>query len=265
MLSQDTLFGAPVVPTKHEDCHVQLLSFAKKTLPLAILAVAFAGCVGTTEHQQYSQAVQDSATEPHKTAGQAVSAIEASLKVGYMERLSREIRRIVDIGSRSTEPEATQAPAQIAKKHIPLGAAISAAIGHDRKKIQPVVSEIKKSAVDHGVPATLLAALIQRESSFRQSAVSKSGAIGLSQIMPKIWGRHCKSITTISGNVDCGAKVLSIYYQETGSWEKALAFYNVGPGNYSKSQRMRSIGYRYANDILKSQKGIERELALLTE
>lgn len=244
---------------------MQFLLFAKKTLPLAILAAAFAGCVSTAEHQQYSQSVQQVATEPHITAEQAVSTIEASLKVGYMERLSREIRRISDMGNQSLESKAPKTPTRVAEKHVPLGAAISAAIGHDRKKIQPVVSEIKKSAIDHGVPATLLAALIQRESSFSQSAVSKSGAIGLSQIMPKVWGRHCKKITTISGNVDCGAKVLSIYYQEAGSWEKALAFYNVGPGNYSKSQKMRRIGYRYANDIIKSQKGIERELALLTE
>lgn len=115
---------------------------------------------------------------------------------------------------------------------------------------------IEKSADTHQVPSSLIAAVVNVESEFRSSRRSPAGAVGLTQVMPRVWGRQC-NLKTDAGNIDCGAKILAHYYELSGSWDKALAYYNVGPGKYVKSQGARRTGHRYASTVLASMQQIK--------
>jgi soluble lytic murein transglycosylase-like protein len=80
----------------------------------------------------------------------------------------------------------------------------------------------------------LYIALIYRESNFDPTAVSEKGAIGLTQIMPRIWVKVLKEQGIIKEKKDlfdydknllASKYILTEYYKETGSWKKALNKY----------------------------------------
>lgn len=104
----------------------------------------------------------------------------------------------------------------------------------------------------------LYIALVYRESNFNPAARSKKGAIGLTQIMPGIWVKELIEQGIIKERRDlfdydksllASEYILTEYYKETGSWEKALRKY-VGKKHKT-----------YAKDVL----AIYGELLLLTK
>lgn len=82
-----------------------------------------------------------------------------------------------------------------------------------------------------GVPVQIMIAVVSTESSFRTTARSKANAIGPAQVRPLFWASYCDTdLDTPEGNIRCAAKVLAHYHARCGgSWENALACYNVGP------------------------------------
>ena len=82
----------------------------------------------------------------------------------------------------------------------------------------------------HGVPASIIAAVIETESTWNPNAVSPAGARGLMQLMPQ-W--HQASMDP-QANVDEGTAYLDQMYRRYGSWDKALAAYNMGPTQYDE-------------------------------
>jgi soluble lytic murein transglycosylase-like protein len=82
-----------------------------------------------------------------------------------------------------------------------------------------------------GVPVQILIAVVATESSFRTAVRSNANAIGPAQVRPLFWASYCDTdIDTPEGNIRCAAKVLAHYRDRCGgSWENALACYNVGP------------------------------------
>lgn len=127
----------------------------------------------------------------------------------------------------------------------------------ERKVAINIAPLIEKSADDHKVPSSLIAALVQIESEFKSNKRSQFGAVGLTQVMPKVWGKQC-NLRTDAGNIDCGAKILAHYYDLSGDWQKALAYYNVGPGRYGKSSVARKVGHRYAKNVMASMQEIKK-------
>ena len=80
----------------------------------------------------------------------------------------------------------------------------------------------------------LYIALTYRESNFDPTAISKKGAIGLTQIMPGIWVdelikqgiiKEEKDLFDYDKNLLTSSYILTKYYKETGSWKKALNKY----------------------------------------
>lgn len=108
--------------------------------------------------------------------------------------------------------------------------------GERAKKYAPWILE---ASAHHGVSPTLLARLIQRESSFRDAPVSKHGAIGPAQIKPRFWKDFCSvhDINTPEGNVYCSAQIISYLERKCGNIHCALRQYRAGsrarPGTYS--------------------------------
>lgn len=96
----------------------------------------------------------------------------------------------------------------------------------------------KGIALANGIPANIFFGLIQQESSWNPGAISKAGAIGLSQVMPttapEVGIDPARLIDPVS-NLTAGARYLAKQYKRFGSWELALMAYNGGPGTVNKA------------------------------
>jgi len=95
------------------------------------------------------------------------------------------------------------------------------------------------------VPPQLVLALIQVESKFDPYAVSRSGAVGLMQIMPfwlKLIGRPDDSLVHVETNLRMGCTILKYYLQKShGDIREALQRYNGA-----------TVGIDYSDRVLKA-------------
>lgn len=88
---------------------------------------------------------------------------------------------------------------------------------------------INQAAVDAGVDARLLAALVWAESGFKPGAISRSGAIGLTQLMPATARQLGVDPHDPLQNLAGGARYLAFTLARFGTVELGLAAYNAGP------------------------------------
>ena len=128
-------------------------------------------------------------------------------------------------------------------------AILVAAFGTDRVQDEADKAEYPKryadavelASLEFGISENLIYAIIKAESSFDKDAVSRSGAVGLMQIMPKTFEEDIKPKLGIekSGaealknymlNVRSGVYYFSYLYDYCGDIETALAMYNAGIG-----------------------------------
>ena len=94
-----------------------------------------------------------------------------------------------------------------------------------------IEAEVGRVAKKYRLSESLLEALIEVESSFRPTALSKKGARGLTQVMPfnaKRCGLRPEQLWDASLNIACGATILRQEIARVGSIEKALRVYNCG-------------------------------------
>lgn len=107
----------------------------------------------------------------------------------------------------------------------------------------PELVTLAEAAADAAsIPRELFLGLVKHESDWNPLAVSRAGALGLTQVMP-IWARpdYAASIgmdgLTVAAlkdpatNLTAGARILAAELTRFGSWELALMAYNGGPSN----------------------------------
>lgn len=82
---------------------------------------------------------------------------------------------------------------------------------------------IVETSQNRGIPPLLLTTIVYNESIFEVTALGKLGEIGLTQVHG-LAARDCE-LTTIEGQLDCGAKWLAHYYPICKTWEKSLTAY----------------------------------------
>ncbi len=88
---------------------------------------------------------------------------------------------------------------------------------------------IRERAATHGVNPDLVHAIIEVESAYDTSAVSKTGAVGLMQLMPATAERFgVLDSTSPEQNVDAGVRYLKLLSDEFQDLELVLAAYNAG-------------------------------------
>lgn len=96
-------------------------------------------------------------------------------------------------------------------------------------------AQIVELAVRNRVSASLVKAVVTKESCFDEAARSHAGAIGLMQLMPETarWLK-VKKPENAAQNLAAGVRYLAQLKKRFGTNELALAAYNAGPGNVDR-------------------------------
>jgi soluble lytic murein transglycosylase-like protein len=112
-----------------------------------------------------------------------------------------------------------------------------------REQIAELVRQI---AEEEQVPYFILDSLIHHESEYNPKALSKRGAIGLTQLMPKTARMLKVNPYDPEENVRGGARYLADMLKRFGNMDTALVAYNAGP---SKVRRPPRQSIRYARSV----------------
>lgn len=98
---------------------------------------------------------------------------------------------------------------------------------------EPYRDSIKTASLSSGVPFDLLARQLWQESRFNATATNPSGASGIAQLIPRFYPGV--DVFDPAQAISAQASSMSDYYSRFGTWPKALAAYNWGPGNVDKT------------------------------
>ena len=86
----------------------------------------------------------------------------------------------------------------------------------------------RDAAIRQGIDPVLFVRQIAAESEFNPNAVSRSGAVGIAQIMPAL--HPAVDPTDPYASLDYAARLMRGYIGHFGNWTLALIAYNAGPG-----------------------------------
>lgn len=117
------------------------------------------------------------------------------------------------------------------------------------KELAEIIS-IKTNEVcsENNIAFPLVVGLMEVESSFNPFSVSKVGARGLLQVMPKVWAEKMKiksetDLHDIEFNINIGVEILKHYIDKNnGNITKALANYNGSTGTEFSNSVYTAVG-----------------------
>jgi soluble lytic murein transglycosylase-like protein len=108
-------------------------------------------------------------------------------------------------------------------------------LGGDRLSFLELEQVIQAAAKATNLPVALIDAVIRTESGYRPNAVSRTGAIGLMQLMPDTARElGVQNAYDPYQNVMGGARYLRKMLDRFGTLRLAVAAYNAGPGSVEK-------------------------------
>lgn len=115
-----------------------------------------------------------------------------------------------------------------------------------RYKIRvPLAKAILQAADRALVPRNIAFRLVKAESSFDSLAVSSTGALGLTQVLPSTGRYACPDLDLlkVDTNLECGFKYLMMMHRRYGDWFVATAAYNLGPATADTSKTLNDLRY----------------------
>ena len=137
---------------------------------------------------------------------------------GYLETASDQIERFEDLPEPATPSRAVEATPSDA---APGPTAV-------KKPINELITGVAKK---HQIDPDFVTSVVKAESGFDPGAVSRKGAVGLMQLMPKTAATlGVENVLDPAANLEGGTKYLrQLLDQYDGDVVKALAAYNAGP------------------------------------
>ena len=101
---------------------------------------------------------------------------------------------------------------------------------------------VEETAEKYQVDPKLVDAIVQVESQYNEFAISRTGAIGLMQVMPyTFFEMGFKSPYNYRENIEAGVKYLSIQLRNFSDLKLALSAYNAGPKRVYKYMQVPNI------------------------
>jgi len=124
--------------------------------------------------------------------------------------------------STTTPPHTTPTPPPASPNSVTVSS-------QDREELDKIVHEVSER---HHVDPDLVRAVIETESDWNPAAVSRSGALGLMQLVPSTARElGVNNAFDPKENIDAGVRYLQMLLARyDGDLDKALAAYNAGPG-----------------------------------
>lgn len=126
----------------------------------------------------------------------------------------------------------------------------------------PFEEIVAAEAKRHGLDPCLIHAIIRHESNYQTDVVSKSGAQGLMQLMP----RTAKELGIGNSfnpreNIAGGTKYYRQLFNEFGDHDTTLLAYNSGPGNVRRGKRYQQSKH-YAKKVIATWNRLYRQTYL---
>ncbi len=104
-------------------------------------------------------------------------------------------------------------------------------IGIRRTKKKIINSYIDNVSKNYNIDPEIIKLMVEVESKYNEYAISRTGAMGLMQIMPDTFKETgYKKPFFYKDNINAGVKYFSIQYKKFNDLSLALAAYNAGPG-----------------------------------
>jgi len=127
--------------------------------------------------------------------------------------------------ARATRAEGAADPTCTASAMIPRALAPSTARARDG-----LIAVVRAAECRHGLPTGLLDSVVLAESAYRTHALSRAGALGLTQLMPATAREvGVTNRTDTARSIEGGATYLRRMIDRFGEVRLALAAYNAGP------------------------------------
>jgi len=131
------------------------------------------------------------------------------------------------------------------------------------------MQEVAEASELYGVKPETLISLIRYESRWSAKAVSRAGACGLTQVLPKYTRKPrltCRQLKNPRTAIFAGAKALSKWISRygRGSEAKGLCGYNAGY-TCGKRYNRRHGGWRYSRRVLKYAKVLKQRIKYIKD
>ena len=143
-------------------------------------------------------------------------------------------------------------------------------------KFNSVKSDIYSACLKHNIDKNLVISIAYTESKFNKNAVSKKGAIGVMQVMPKtatfIIQKHSivglNNLFDSKTNIEIGVLYLKYLIEKYCDEIIAIAAYNAGEGNVKKWLENETLNlekipftetYNYVKKVLKIKKYLDKK------
>lgn len=130
------------------------------------------------------------------------------------------------------------------------------------------MEHLVETAEEHNLKPSVLVSLIFVESRWSPNAVSRDGACGLTQVLPKYsagyrnrFGKKlsCRQLKDPETSISRGTKILSYYLKKYRRYNRSLCSYNAG-WTRCKVGSPKNKGHRYAKKVLKLSKRLRKEM-----
>ena len=122
---------------------------------------------------------------------------------------------------------------------------------------RPYHDMVVNASQRHGVPTSLIHAVIEKESAYNPSATSRRRARGLMQVTPEtarfVGVGNSRRLYDPQTNINTGTAYLKYLLANHDTVDEALAAYNAGPGNVKKYKGVPPFREtkRYVRDVKK--------------